>query len=86
MTTAARARGIEAIDIPSGAGHDASHMARLGPMGMVFVPSRGGRSHCPEEWTETRQIGTGITVLTESMIILDNREEAAPGEAVQRAI
>jgi N-carbamoyl-L-amino-acid hydrolase len=86
MTTAARARGIEAIDIPSGAGHDASHMARLGPMGVVFVPSRGGRSHCPEEWTETRQIGTGITVLTESMIILDNREEAAPGEAVQRAI
>lgn len=38
--------------LPSGAGHDAAYMAKLGPMGMVFVPCRGGRSHCPEEWLE----------------------------------
>jgi N-carbamoyl-L-amino-acid hydrolase len=82
---AARSQGIEPLRIPSGAGHDASHMARLGPMGMVFVPSRAGRSHCPEEWTDVEDIGRGISVLAETMVICDHREEAAPGEAVQEA-
>jgi N-carbamoyl-L-amino-acid hydrolase len=85
IAAAASSRGVEALEIPSGAGHDASHMARLGPMGMIFVPSRGGRSHCPEEWTDIAQVGAGIAVLAEAMVILDNREEAAPGEAAQRA-
>ncbi len=35
----------------SGAGHDAQYMAAIGPTGMIFVPSRGGRSHCEEEFT-----------------------------------
>jgi len=85
ITGAAASLGVETIAMASGAGHDASHMARLGPMGMVFVPSRGGRSHCPEEWTDIEEIGTGIAVLGETVIICDYREEAAPGEAVQRA-
>ena len=33
--------------MPSGAGHDAQMMARVGPMGMIFVPSVGGISHSP---------------------------------------
>ena len=86
ITTAARSRGIEPLLLPSGAGHDASHMARLGPMGMIFVPSRDGRSHCPEEWSDLVDIASGITVLAETVIICDHREEAAPGEAVQEAV
>ena len=34
--------------LTSGAGHDAQYMAAMGPAGMVFVPSRNGRSHCEE--------------------------------------
>jgi N-carbamoyl-L-amino-acid hydrolase len=82
---AAESSGVESILLPSGAGHDASQMARLGPMGMVFVPSRDGRSHCPEEWSDVGDIATGIAVLAKTVIICDHREEAAPGEAVQEA-
>jgi N-carbamoyl-L-amino-acid hydrolase len=78
---AARLQGHEAVSLPSGAGHDASHMARLGPMGMVFVPSRAGRSHCPEEWTDVEDIGKGIAVLTGTVIICDRREGRATGGA-----
>ena len=77
---AARSLGIEPLDIPSGAGHDASHMARLGPMGMVFVPSRAGRSHCPEEWTDLEDIGRGVEVLARAMTICDSQGGVAPRE------
>jgi N-carbamoyl-L-amino-acid hydrolase len=67
----ADALGIAWEPVPSGATHDAVHLARLCPMGMIFVPSRGGRSHCPEEWTELPDIGTGIQVLAGTVIELD---------------
>ncbi|MFF0903498.1 UNVERIFIED_CONTAM: M20 family metallo-hydrolase [Kocuria sp. CPCC 205316] len=57
--------------IPSGATHDAVHMAALAPMAMIFVPSRGGRSHCPEEWTDPLEIGRGVHVLGETLRSLD---------------
>jgi N-carbamoyl-L-amino-acid hydrolase len=60
---AADAHGLEWVAVPSGAGHDAAHMAHMGPMGMIFVPSSGGRSHCPEEWTEISEIASGVDVL-----------------------
>lgn len=49
--------------MPSGAGHDAMHMAKLCPTGMVFVPSRDGISHNPLEFTEWADIEAGIKVL-----------------------
>jgi len=85
ISQAARSQGIEPLSLPSGAGHDASHMSRLGPMGMVFVPSRAGRSHCPEEWTDLEDIGRGIAVLAEAVTICDNRGgECTSSEAPQR--
>ena len=57
--------------LPSGAGHDAAYMARLGPMGMVFIPCKGGRSHCPEEWIEPEQFFNGTRVLAETLALLD---------------
>lgn len=57
--------------IPSGATHDAVHMAALAPMAMIFVPSRDGRSHCPEEWTDPLEIGRGVHVLGETLRALD---------------
>lgn len=58
-------------EMASGAGHDASHMASLGPTGMVFIPSKDGRSHCPEEWSEFEHVGLGTDVLTEAIILID---------------
>lgn len=67
VASAAASLGLGTLVLPSGAGHDAAQMARLGPMGMLFVPSREGRSHCPEEWTELGQIGAGVAVLAETL-------------------
>lgn len=71
---AADAAGIEWAPIPSGATHDAVHMARLAPMGMIFVPSAGGRSHCPEEFTSTDRITTGVQVLADTLVRLDTTD------------
>lgn len=66
--------GHEGMRLYSGAGHDAVQMARLGPTGMIFVPSAAGRSHCPEEWTEVEDICVGIHVLARSIVTLDSGE------------
>lgn len=68
---AAAALGLRTLRLPSGAGHDAAYMARLGPMGMIFVPSRDGRSHCPAEWTDLDQVGDGVAVLAETIRLAD---------------
>ena len=60
---AARAAGARHRRILSGAGHDAQYMAAIGPAGMVFVPSRGGRSHCEEEFTPMDDIEYGANTL-----------------------
>jgi N-carbamoyl-L-amino-acid hydrolase len=60
---AAKAAGARYRHILSGAGHDAQYMAAIGPTGMIFVPSRGGRSHCEEEFTPMDDIEHGATTL-----------------------
>jgi N-carbamoyl-L-amino-acid hydrolase len=60
---AARAAGARHRRLRSGAGHDAQYMATVGPAGMIFVPSRGGRSHCEEEFTPMDDIEYGATTL-----------------------
>lgn len=71
MAGAADRVGIPWSPVPSGAGHDAAHMAQLGPMGMIFIPSLGGRSHCPEEWTEPQHIVTGVQLLLYTVLDVD---------------
>ena len=60
---AAGAAGARHRRILSGAGHDAQYMAAIGPTGMVFVPSRDGRSHCEEEFTPMDDIEYGANTL-----------------------
>ena len=60
---AARATGAGYRRILSGAGHDAQYMAAIAPTGMVFVPSRDGRSHCEEEFTPMDDIEHGANTL-----------------------
>lgn len=63
MLKEAAARGISTQVMLSGAGHDAMVMAGLTDVGLIFVPSRGGRSHCPEEWTDYAALKKGADVL-----------------------
>ncbi|HMP42965.1 MAG TPA: hydantoinase/carbamoylase family amidase, partial [Roseiflexaceae bacterium] len=62
--SACRIHDPAAIGIPSGAGHDTMHLAHVAPAAMIFVPSIGGRSHCPEEDTTPEQLLTGVAALT----------------------
>ncbi len=66
----AAARGLLGSSLPSGAGHDSQNMAKLAPTGMIFVPSVGGRSHCPDEETADRDIVNGANVLLDTIIAL----------------
>ena len=57
--------------LPSGAGHDAMQIATIAPMGMIFVPSRDGKSHCPEEWTDIEDIALGVQALVRALLRVD---------------
>jgi len=70
IAEAAAARGLSFSSLPSGAGHDSQNMARLAPTGMIFVPSIGGRSHCPEESTDWPDIENGANVLLDTLLRL----------------
>jgi N-carbamoyl-L-amino-acid hydrolase len=72
---AAERAGLAWTRLASGATHDAAHVARRCPMGMIFVPSRGGRSHCPEEWTDLADITAGVGVLGETLRMLDAQQD-----------
>jgi len=68
---AAQELGLRTIRLPSGAGHDAQEMARLGPVGMIFVPSVGGISHSPREYSRPGDIENGANVLLRTLLRLD---------------
>ncbi len=76
VASAADTLGIPWMPIPSGATHDAVHMATLGPMGMIFLPSKAGKSHCPEEWSDISDIATGVAVLVHTLKALDTADLA----------
>ena len=67
LTACAKARGEEAMRMPSGAGHDAMIMARFVPAAMLFVPSIGGRSHDVTENTAEADIVLGCEVLADAV-------------------
>lgn len=71
LSKAAEAAGMTTRRLASGAGHDAAWIARVAPAAMIFVPSRGGRSHAPDEWTDNDAIARGAAVLFEAVVTLD---------------
>ncbi len=68
---AAAGLGFSAIDIASGAGHDAAFMAAICPSAMIFIPCLRGLSHTPDEWAEPDQVAAGTAVLLETVRELD---------------
>ncbi|WP_445503011.1 Zn-dependent hydrolase [Microvirga sp. G4-2] len=71
IRAAASSQGLSARNLPSGAGHDGVFVALTGPIGMIFVPCRDGRSHAPEESIEPQQAADGARVLFETVRRLD---------------
>ncbi|MDP2391319.1 MAG: Zn-dependent hydrolase, partial [Acidobacteriota bacterium] len=71
---AASALSLPTRRLPSGAGHDAQQIARLCPMGMIFVPSVGGISHSPKELTTWDDCTRGANVLLGAVLELDARD------------
>ncbi len=59
------------MSLVSGAGHDANQMAGIAPAGMIFVQSRGGRSHCPEEYSDIHHIAKGVEALFRAVYKID---------------
>ena len=66
----AQALGLPYLEMPSGAGHDAQFLTDITPTGMIFVPSREGTSHAPEEWTDLADIERGANLLLASVLDL----------------
>lgn len=60
-------RGERLRRMHSGALHDAAMMSRVADVGLIFVPSRDGRSHCPEEFTDPGSIEAGAGLLAEAV-------------------
>jgi N-carbamoyl-L-amino-acid hydrolase len=76
IASQAKAHGLTTMSLPSGAGHDAQEMALLGPIGMIFVPSRKGISHSAQEYTEPAHIEAGANVLLHTLLHLDTSLDA----------
>lgn len=62
--------GIKYEKMNSGAGHDAMMMARIAPTSLVFVPSKDGLSHHPEEWTDYEDLAKGIELILSAVLEL----------------
>jgi N-carbamoyl-L-amino-acid hydrolase len=73
---AARSAGLSIADMPSGAVHDAGEISRLAPMGMIFIPSRDGISHAPQEFSTWEDVANGTEVLYRSVLKLDRQMNA----------
>ncbi|MFN7945521.1 MAG: Zn-dependent hydrolase [Blastocatellia bacterium] len=71
IAESARQLGLTTKPMPSGAGHDAQEVARLCPVGMIFVPSVGGISHSPREFSKPEDITSGANVLLHTLLRLD---------------
>jgi N-carbamoyl-L-amino-acid hydrolase len=63
--------GLTKQRMPSGAGHDAQEIAKIAPMGMIFVPSVGGISHSPKEFTKAEDVANGANVLLNAVVAAD---------------
>ncbi|GAA1271401.1 Zn-dependent hydrolase [Pseudonocardia aurantiaca] len=72
VAEAADALGAPHQELPSGAGHDAQIMARLGPVAMIFVPSLGGVSHSPAEASTPDDLVLGADVLLRTVVMADD--------------
>jgi len=63
MEENAKRIGVNPYKMISGAGHDTALLAELTEAGMIFIPSRDGLSHCPQEYSRLDDIALGCEIL-----------------------
>src|SRR5438876_2365684 len=63
--------GLTTRQMPTAPGHAAQDMARLAPVGMIFIPSVGGISHSPKEFSRPKDIENGANVLLGALMKVD---------------
>jgi len=84
VDASARLLGVEPLRMHSGAAHDAQMIAHIAPMGMIFTPSVGGRSHSPAEWTHREDIELAADVAAGAVLTLAGADASAPPAAPPR--
>jgi N-carbamoyl-L-amino-acid hydrolase len=65
----------QVVELPSGAGHDGSMIGLIAPAAMIFVRTKDGRSHCPEEFAAHDDIVAGVNALLQAVVAIDARSE-----------
>ena len=68
IETACRAENVRCRHIASYSGHNAQIMNQMAPAGMIFLPSVGGISHNPREFTDWRHVELGANVLLRTIL------------------
>jgi N-carbamoyl-L-amino-acid hydrolase len=71
INTSAKALGFSTKFMQSGAGHDSQHIATIAPAAMIFIPSVGGISHSPKEFSTATDMANGANVLLQTVLKLD---------------
>ena len=71
INTTAKLLGFTTKFMQSGAGHDSQHMAVIAPVAMIFIPSVGGISHSPKEFSTTVDMANGANVLLQTILKVD---------------
>jgi beta-ureidopropionase / N-carbamoyl-L-amino-acid hydrolase len=74
IAKAATSLNLTSKVMPSGAGHDAQEISHIAPTGMIFVPSVGGISHAPKEFTSQQDMANGANVLLQTVLAIDRGE------------
>ena len=76
----AEIKGVSAVKLASGAGHDTAHLSRIAPAAIIFIPCRDGLSHCPEEFASNEAIAKGASVMTSCVLALAGKPLQAVGQ------
>lgn len=71
INTSAKALGFSTKFMQSGAGHDSQHIASVASAAMIFIPSVGGISHSPKEFSTATDMANGANVLLQTILKLD---------------
>jgi N-carbamoyl-L-amino-acid hydrolase len=72
INSTAQSLGFSTKFMQSGAGHDSQHMASIAPSAMIFIPSIGGISHSPKEFSTATDMENGANVLLQTILKIDN--------------
>lgn len=74
IVAATKSLGLTYKYMQSGAGHDSQEIALIAPIGMIFVPSIGGISHSPKEFTTATDMANGANVLLQTILAIDKEQ------------